>query len=313
MLTAEQRALRRDRVGASEVAAILDQYRKEGAPRLDPHKTSLDVFMQKVLPEEPPPEDFQLWGLDVEPAIIVNRARTAGYRLRPSPDGGRLWPSILHPKLPLITTPDHLADDPSGPSLLALQAKNDQGWGELVWGQPGTDEVPPGYFCQVTVEIGVLRANNFDVDRDELVVSRRGAPPVAYPVRFDPELYGTMCEWVQKWVRDHLIPGKPPPGPTKVEAEYVRRLYPKQEVQVIEPTPHLEALVQCVRTLRATRKALKEELIAAETALKNAIGEAEGIDGLCTWKWQRGYSYKATRQPGRVLRLVGEKEENGDG
>lgn len=309
-LSREQLELRRYRIGASEIASIVDLYRPEGTPRLDLYKTALDVFMEKVLPpaEEAQPEEHQVWGLHLEPAIIVHHAHASGYELLAPPDGLKTWPSITHPTLPLIATPDALARCADG--LVGIQAKNDQGWSSLEWGEPGTDSAPLGYVSQATFEIGVLRARAYELVRDDIAVSRRGAPPVAYPVPFDPDLFGQLAEIAAKFKRDHLDTLKPPPGEPKVEAEYVRRRYPKEQVRGLDPTAELEALVQSVRTMRATKKAVLEDLLVAETALKKAIGEAAGVEGLCTWKLEGKFTtYSVTKKPTRVLRLVGAKEE----
>lgn len=309
-LSPEQKELRRDRVGASEIGAILDLYRPEGAPRIDPYKDALEVFTEKVTGVEVEPEakEHQLWGLDLEPAIIAYHARESGYALVPPPEGRPTWPSITHPKLPLITTPDAIAQAVEG--LVGIQAKNDQGWSELEWGDPGTNSAPQLYVSQTTIEIGVLRANGFEIVRDEVAVTRRGAVPVAYPIPFDEELYGILCDYAAAFVRDYLIPRRPPPGTPKSEAEYVRRRYPKQTTGGLAPTPELQAAVQLVKTLRKSKKALLDELLVAETALKKAIGDAEGIAGLCTWKLEGKFTtYTVSKKPTRVLRIAGMRED----
>lgn len=285
--------LRRTRIGSSEIGALLG---------IDPYKSALDVFMEKTLPPDGDGRSHQTWGLDLEPAIIRHHARHMNYELQ-SPPG-----SLVHPSLPLVCTPDALALTDGG-HRVAIQAKNDQGHGQTEWGEPGTDDAPLLYVAQVTVELGVLEGVHLDVLRDDLVVSIRGAPPVCYPLKLNKDLFGEIGEVVCGWVRDHLDTGKPPDGSTQDRAEYVRRKYAKHDLSLLEPTPHRQALVQAVSSLRASRKALEEELNGAENALKEEIGEASGIAGLCTWKSQKRSAHAVKESTSRVLRLTKSKEE----
>lgn len=291
-LSAEQLEMRRTRIGSSEVAALLG---------IDPYKSAFDVFMEKALPPAQCREDHRSWGLDLEPAILAHHARKSGYELLTPPG------SMTHPLLPLVCTPDALALAQG--EVIDLQAKNDQGYGQIEWGEPGTDDAPLLYVAQVTIEVGVLRAARVNVSRGELVVSIRGAPPVCYRIDFNEELFGDLAEICAKWKRDHLDTGKPPEGAPMEVAEYVRRKYAKHTENMLEATPGLSALVQSVATMRATKKAVEEECTAAENSLKEAIGEAAGVAGLCTWKLQKRGAHAVEESTSRVLRLVKSREE----
>lgn len=297
-LSLEQLELRRTRIGSSEVGALLG---------IDPYKSAFDVWMEKSLPPAPSTEDHRSWGLDMEPAILAHHTRKMGYVVLVPPG------SVAHPDLPLVCTPDGFArpvGDPSVTHVIDLQAKNDQGFGQIEWGEPGTDDAPLLYVAQVTVEVGVLRAAGIDVTHGELAVSIKGAPPVSYRIDFNPELFGDLGEICAKWKRDHLDTGKPPEGSPMEVAEYIKRKYVKHTGDLIEPTAELAAMVQLVGTMRSTIKATKEDLVAAENAVKERIGEAAGIAGLCTWKTQNKKSYVVKESSSRVLRLIGTKGED---
>lgn len=290
-LSAAQMEMRRSRIGSSEVGAILG---------IDPYKSDYEVFADKTLPEEGQREDHRSWGMDLEPAILRHHARVRGYELLPPPG------SLIHPALPLVCTPDALAL--AGGGIVDLQAKNDQGHGQIEWGEPGTDDAPLLYVAQVTAEIGVLRAAGHNVSHGELAVTIRGAPPVAYRIDFREALFGDIAELCAKWVRDHLATGKPPKGTAPEVAEYIRRKYARHDERVLEPTPELEALVQGVTCARSTCKAAEEAKTEAENALKNAIGDAAGIAGLCTWRAQKRAAHAVKESTSRVLRLTKVKE-----
>lgn len=295
-LTREQQALRRTRIGSSEVGAILG---------IDPYKSALDVFTEKMLPPNGDGAAHQSWGLDLEPAILAHHVRRARYDLIGAPG------TLVHPKMPLCATPDALAVPEGAPirPVIDLQAKNDQGHGSIEWGEPGTDDAPLLYVAQVVVELGVLRASGTEVSHGELVVSIRGAPPVAYRIDFNEQLFGDVADLCAKWVRDHLDTGRPPNGSPQDTADYIRRRYTAHDASLLEATPARAALVETVRLLRANRKAIEEELLAAENALKAEIGEATGIAGLCTWKSQTRAAHTVKESTSRVLRLTGAKEK----
>lgn len=306
-LSLEQLELRRTRVGSSEVGALLG---------IDPYKSAFDVWMEKQLPPKPNGEDHRTWGLDMESAIIPNHLRRNKYDLvipvddegKPTEDGR--WPSMPHPSLPIICTPDAIALKDG--VLIDVQAKNDQGFGQIEWGEAGTDDAPLLYVAQVVMELGVLRAKNPDkaYSHGELAVSIRGGEPQGFRIEFNPELFGDLGEICAKWKRDHLDTGKPPEGSPMEVAEYIKRKYVKHTGDLIEPTAELAAMVQLVGTMRATIKGAKEDLVAAENAVKERIGEAMGIAGLCTWKSQTKKAHVVKESTSRVLRLIGTKGED---
>lgn len=301
-LTAEQLAVRKSRVGSSEIGALIG---------VDPYKSAFDLFLEKTLPAADDGADHQTWGLDLEPSILTFHARKRGYTLIAPPENAPRWPSYAHPTLPLVCTPDGLAHALDG--KIALQAKNDQGYGQTEWGDPNTDDAPMLYLAQTTVEMGVLLAKGVDIVRDELVVSIRGAPPVAYPVKFDHDLFTGLAEIATKFVRDHLETGKPPEMTPPQEAEYIRRRYAKNNGTLLQPTDEILELWADVQRLRAAEKAATAEKETAETALKAALGEADGIEGVCTWKLQKGSTYMVTKEPSRVLRAWPKKKQPKEG
>lgn len=335
MLTVEQKALRRGRVGASEIGALIDYFAPQDGLRVDPHKTAFDVFAERDCPSDEA-KDHQTWGLFQEPAILGFYAQKQGLRLLPSPG------TLLHPKIgALCATPDGLARRPTG-RLRNLQAKNAQHHQAWRWGEAGTDDMPLLYVSQQSVELGVLLAQVGELaevveDEGDTVVSLGGAPPVGFPIRFDPELFGQLATLAEKFVRDHILPGKPPTinaSTVDSAAEWIKRKYPAQKLKLLTPTDEDRVLVQLVATMRATGKAAEEEKKLAEVQLKARLGDAEGFEGLCTFKknkdsigpdWEkiarsfdseevdrlaRAPEYLTiTREGARVLRLTNGKEK----
>ena len=162
MLTPEQIAIRRTRVGGSEIGALLG---------VDPHKTALDVFAGKVLPpveEEPAPH--LAWGHDVERSILAFHGRQFARIEEPG--------TLLHPKHPAIcATPDGLGVREGG-SRVVLEVKNSQWHQSHRWGEPGTDDAPLLYVAQVQMELGIALSLGDVEGTADLVASIAGAPPV---------------------------------------------------------------------------------------------------------------------------------------
>lgn len=286
MLTVEQKALRKGRIGASEIGALIDYFAPTDGLRVDPHKTAFDVFAERDCPTDEA-KDHQTWGLFQEPAILGFYAQKQGLALLPSPG------TLLHPKISaLCATPDGLARRPTG-RLRNLQAKNAQHHQAWRWGEVGTDDMPLLYVSQQTTELGVLLAQAGELaeiveDEGDTVVSLGGAPPVGFPIRFDPELFGQLATLAEKFVRDHIVTGRAPDitaSTVDSAAEWIKRKYPRQTPgKLIAPTEEDRALVQLVATLRKTNDAVKEEKEVAEAKLRARLADAEGFEGLCTFK-----------------------------
>lgn len=282
-LTAEQIAVRKTRVGASEIGALVDFYSPSSdGQRVDPYKTALRVFADKDLPaENDDPEDHQQWGLDIEPAILTNHARRFGIKLAPAPG------TLVHPSLPLCATPDGIGT--RNGRFIDIQAKNAQRFQSHRWGEPGTDDAPLLYVAQVTVELGILKETpeyrELIEDTGDLAVCIEGGPPKAYHIRFDPEMFGALAELAAKFKRDHLDTRKPPViDGSDAAADYVKRRWARHTGEMQPWTPDAQALADIARTHGETEKISKTLKDEARNQLKMLIGEAAGIEGLCTWK-----------------------------
>ena len=270
-LTPEQMEIRRTRIGGSDIGALLG---------INPYKTSLGVFASKVLPPSPEKPAIHLeWGHDVERAILASHARNSDLKIE---EPG----TLIHPKHPAIcATPDGIGVRKSG-TRVVIEAKNSQWHQAHRWGEAGTDDAPLLYLAQVQMELGIALALGEVEDVGELVASIAGAPPVIYRIRFDPELFGQLVDVAEKFLRDHVVTGIPPNNWAldRGAGEYLARKFERNDGTVLAATDDLRSLAQSVATMRATEKAAKAEKEVAENALKAALGTADGVAGVCTWK-----------------------------
>lgn len=282
-LTKEQLALRRTVVGSSEIGALVDFYSPRPDGRVDPYKTALAVFADKDLPLEDDAAEHQTWGLDIEPAILRNHARRHGLHLVKEAPG-----TLVHGSLPLCATPDGIGITAEGRAR-DIQAKNAQRFSSHRWGEAGTDDVPLLYVAQVTVELGILRQHRDwqgrIEDTGDLAVCLEGAPPTAYFIDFDPELFGALADLAAKFKRDHLDKRKAPLiDGSDTAADYVRRRWAKHTGEMLPWTPDAQALYDIARTHAETEKIAASLKEGARNQLKALIGEAAGIESIATWK-----------------------------
>lgn len=295
MLSPEQMELRRMRIGASEVGAVIG---------VDPYRTPLQLWMtKKGLARKSNADDHRSWGADVESAILQNYARRNGYHLLEAPG------SLVHPTLPLVATPDGLAA--RNGRVRNIQAKNCEEHHASKWGEPGTSNVPLFYLSQVVVELGVLYAQS-DLhldDEGDIAVSFGGRPPLGYPIPFDAELFGNLAEAASRFVRDHLETDIPPKlEGDRAALEYVKRRFSTSTGEVLPPTPEARDLATRLRTLKADASAKESEIEVLQAQLCALIGEAQGFEGLCSWSVVKEQRKARTDWPMVVETLASAKE-----
>lgn len=296
-LSAAQKKLRETLVGSSEIGAIVDFYAEPGAARCDPFKTAQDVFNEKVLPPAASAAEkaHQRWGHFQEPGILGFHAEEHGLSLVAPADldlesepGSGKWRTLVHGKRPLCATPDGIGFT-GRDGYRDIQAKNAQRWGSHRWGEAGSDDAPLVYVGQLQIELGILLqhekfAGRID-DVGDLAVCLEGAPPTAYHIKFDPELFGGLATLAEKFTRDFILPKKPPKiDGSDSASEYVRRRWEKHVGALKPRSDRAVELADGIRAAKANIKGFEGVLEALANELKQLIGGAAGIEGLCTWK-----------------------------
>ena len=127
------------------------------------------------------------------------------------------------------------------------------------WGEPGTNQIPESYMCQVQHYMVVT---GFPVT--DVAVSIGGGPPELYEIPADPELQTLLIE-AEKEFWQRVVEGNPPPLVSYADA--VQR-YGKSGAVGIVLAPE-EASIQ-VNDLRAVREEIKA-LEAKEETLKGKL------------------------------------------
>ena len=270
-LSLEQVDARRFRVGASEVGALLG---------IDPYKTIMDLFTARCcpLPLDEEEQTHQRWGLDVEGPILRNYAARAGWKLT----GGR--GSMHDDRFPsLIATPDELAETPGG--LCVLDAKNVQVFHASEWGAEGTDDVPLFYAAQLQVQVA-LAAQHGGADHGYLIASICGAPPEAWRIAYDAEVFRAISELADRFIADHVRTGIPPDGweHDRHALDYVARRWAVSKTERLRE-PVIEEIELLERLRRATeeRKSAEATEDAIKALLCARVGDDRGIKNVAKW------------------------------
>ena len=259
---------RRSGIGGSDVAAVLG---------LDPRRSPFDVFLEKR--GEAPPfqqNNRTRWGTRLQKAIADGYAEETGRQVKWLDVGMR------HPDREFHTGHPDAICIPRAENR-AVEVKNAGGDQLHRWGTRGTDDVPERAFFQ-----GLWYMPLLQVTRIDYAVLFGGNDLGVYTQERDEELEATVIERVEKFWRDHVLAGVPPPiSATETARDYLRSKFPRH-VEEIRPATDEEAanalLLRGVRNVVARQSKLEEEL---ENRLKLSIGDAAGIEGefgRITWK-----------------------------
>lgn len=293
MLTAEQKEIRKRRIGSSEIGAILG---------VDPHRSAFDVFTEKMYPKDEPSDEMR-WGSQVEKSIVEYHALKESCSWLPGQ-------TIVHRNGITCATPDaylirklsetRLVPDwcagaglPPSPGMRAiaddrlrvLEAKNVGFYRTQLWGDEG-DDAPFHCLAQVHWQIGHAQAESGRVeDEAHLVATVGGAPPRKYIVRKDPELFALMMDRAEKFHRDHIATGKPPAlDGSDAADEYLKRRYDLVEEEVLPYDEQADTIRQAILDLEQRAEEIDAADKTLRQTLKNLIGGKAGIEGVATWK-----------------------------
>lgn len=321
------------RLGGSDMAALVG---------LSPWATPLTVYARIVAGAETEGSPALRRGRLMEPVIRAMYAEDENVTL--------LGPtSLTHPSHAFVRASlDDVGRRP-GRGKHAAEFKSVTPSKAHEWGEPGTDDIPAYYATQAHWYVGLgLESGALEEDTADVVALILGLEesPRVYRVRHDAEVYAWLLAAAERFWRDHVLPGKPPPptNPAR-EGEAVRRIY-RAERDPLAPfhelPPEARADVLAYAEARRVEKAAKDAAEAAEVRLKLALGWRAGVEGLppdsglqrVTWtsdgrgkvSWKAAYEALAREtgaarelvqsvaekhrgEPGRTLRATETKEE----
>ena len=198
---------------------------------------------------------------------------------------------VTHPRLKFLgATPDAIArvDGELGP----VEAKNVNWRLAHDWGEDGTDQVPVYYLPQIQLEMAVVSAR---VAWVPVVIG--GDDYRCFRVGFDAELFEGLAALADKFMRDHIIPQRPPAVDASEDAaHWLASRFPRvQRPELAEATPEVEALVAEYRAALAVADGAKARRDLAKNRLKEAIADGAGFKGSnWTLRWSDVKGREAT-------------------
>jgi putative phage-type endonuclease len=238
---------RTEGIGASECAAALG---------ISPYATPWELYQRKTgaLPPIEPNDAMEI-GLLMEPVVASLYERRTGRGI------GERQVSLASRVRPwLRATLDGIADDGRPVEFKAVGARMAREWGE-----PGTDEAPPHYLCQVHQQLIVSGAEVAD-----LAVLIGGQDFRVYTIERDPEFEGMILPRLQEfWGR--IERGDPPP-PSPLDAALVCRMAPGW-AEAIELGDGEASLADLYRDLGDEIKALEQRRIETKASLILAMND----------------------------------------
>lgn len=218
MLTDEQKRIRRSGITATDVAAIVG---------LSPHRTALDVFLNKVLGIESDETLPMAVGTALEPLLLREYEKRKAVTLQP----GKTIRSTTRPLV--IATPDGIR-----PDGIPVEAKNSERWED--WGPDESDQVPEHYRVQSLWQQSVL-----DADEGHVIVMLSRYDIRTYTVPFDADYFGVLLEAAEKFHKDHIATEKPPePDGSEAWSNWLKQRFPTERTPLLDAPPEADILAR---------------------------------------------------------------------
>jgi putative phage-type endonuclease len=272
-MTAAERAAwleeRRSGIGGTDAAAILG---------MSKFATPFDVYTEKMGPVEPKEDTERMfWGRALEDVIAQRYSALTGRTLL-NPEK-----AIRHPEHPvLMGTPDRLVVGESR----GVEIKNVGAESVDEWGEPGTDEVPPGYLIQSCHYLLVTGLDAWDV-----VPLFSGNELAVYTVHRDDEFLEKMRATLLSWWRRHVVAGIPPEvtGADSTR-DMLSRRFPRDAGMTVEATECMNAVAERLHLARIEQARAEAVRAECENQLKAFMGDGSGVVGRgwrATWRSTR--------------------------
>lgn len=257
-------------IGSTDISAIMG---------LNPWRGPFQVWLEKTGQAEPIVPNIPMRaGIALESLIAEMYAEQTGYGLIKLQDGATVIGMGLH-----ICSPDRLIQgQPGGLEIKTASSKT-------AWGEPGTDKVPEQYLMQCLWCMDpAAEFMGTAIDWWDLAVMWNNRGLGIYRIIRDDGIIKTMDDFANEWWTKHIIGGVPPeadgsPGTT----EYLKKMFPRNELEMIDAPDDIEATVINLYTTKTRIKQLEADQAMYENRIKQKIGLADGMIGSwgkITWR-----------------------------
>lgn len=258
-------------IGGSEIAAIVG---------LDSRRDKFAVYADKLgLVEREPPNARMKFGKRLERVIAEMYADETGTcaawndETQVNPD--RPWQ--------VFTVDAFVLDLATVAPIGIVDAKNVALDQSRLWGATGTDQVPDHIALQMA-----WYCSGTNLPWADVAALFGGNDLRIYRIHRHAEIEAVILESAERFWNDHVLARVPPPlGSTDTAAEYLRQRFPRNTEQVRHADAKEVALLAEMRRAREAFDAAESAKIAADNAVREAIGPYDGLlvpGGSVTWK-----------------------------
>lgn len=267
-LSPDQLAQRLEGIAATDVAALVG---------CNPYQTPLDVYLRKIGAAPPFLGNLRTrWGEILEGPLRDDYAERHNVHIETRG-------TFVHPKYGWwFATPDglvypHGAREPTHGLELKVHGRDAVFFGQLEYGSPGTDEVPPHELIQCMWGMGCTGLPFW-----RLVAFLDGAPN-EYTIWRDDELIGMLREQAERFLVDHVRRREPPPPDgSKAWDDFLKSRWKKNGdgLLKIDNDPEKLQKICALRDMLGEAADLQTRTEKVIQELKNEIADQAGF----TWR-----------------------------
>ena len=270
MLTAEQLEMRKKGLGGSEIAAVLGESR---------FATPFDVWLSKTQGWRTEETEDMRRGSFLEDGIARWYASRYGIEGQLTEPG-----TMTHATRPLaLCTPDRIV---GGLARRLVSIKAPRRGGDL-WGEPGTDHVPPEHLLQLQWEHAICSSHGALADEMHLAALVDGDLAV-YITQADRELQAWMLDYAEQWWARHVVGGEQPSMDGSGAAHaWLKRKFPRDQGEERAATTRETRLLVELQLAEREAKTWAGEVDTLTNELRLSMGAAARIEspaGVATWK-----------------------------
>lgn len=294
--TPEERAKRRETLGASEIAAVAGMHK---------YTSAMDIYLEKIGdPIEVQPSDFLQeaaeWGHRMEEPMALKYAAIHNVTLRKCESHrGRTEATAL-----ASCTPDRMVHTNDADFLLptrGLEIKNRSEYSLNDFGENGTDEVPDDIAAQCHYSLAVMRDTYKYLDHWDVAALIGGNKFRWFRLHYDADLSDGLLEIGRRFMVDNVAARVAPDiGGSERTQKWLQEKFRIYSEVMVDATPEIHDLIVERRALVEVLDKMFKRKEYLDTELKNFIGHNTGVNGpgwYATWKMQKGNpSYKAVAE-----------------
>ena len=255
-------AKRRNCITGTDISAIVG---------LNKYSSPMQVFMEKLgLIEGAADNEAMYWGRELEPVIANRYARDHGVDL--------IEPGFIVIDEIFGGTPDRVIVEQK-----VLEIKTSGQFTANMWGEPGTDQIPEHYMCQVQWYMMLTGLPCAD-----LAVLINGQRYQEYSIDRNDRLIDVLKQRGRDFWETHIIPQSPPLiDGTSGSDKFLDAFFPMSRGNILKADENLDLLARQLAEVRKELTRLESNKTALENEIKFAIGDNDGIESeffKATWK-----------------------------